>query len=399
MGGNRPVNFMLPMACVYMLLAGCALVVLIRTREASSTFGRVLLPILSLSLLVGWVAVQSADWLGPGVWDSHAVFVGLLKTGMYAGVFGLTFFLVRTRDQVEILMWVIVLAGVGQVLIKIMFGSHGTYVNYNHFAGYLEIAIALAIGLMLSKFDQRDGNGWRSSLRAWIRVFLGPKILIRVLIVILVIGLILSRSRMGNIGFFVGLGVAGFIGLWTFRSVGRKVMIFFASLIAIDVFLIGAFYGIDKLQARFEQLDAAVDVRSFLNEHSLALLQDHWFFGSGVGSYYTAYPSVRDERIFGFVENAHNDYAQFWIEFGLGAFLLGLLVLHSAFTAIKVQVVRRSRFMRAVGFASLMAIVSLMVHATVEFNFQLTANASTFMVILALPYLAMTVDRRKGSAL
>lgn len=386
------------MAATYLLLAVCVLSLFFRL-PSISIWRNAVLPLISLILVFGWVFVQSMGFLSTGISDSHAVFVGLLKTGMCVGAFLLPLFLVRTRGQLEVLMWMVVLAGVCQVLIKIVFEQNGTYVNRNHFAGFLEMAIALAIGLMLSKFEQPGAKGWRSSVRGWIQVFLGPKFLIRVLIIVLVIGLILSRSRMGNLGFFVGLGVAGLVGLWTFRSVGKTVLIFFASLLAIDVFLIGAFFGIEKLQQRFEQLDTATDVRSFLNEHSLPLIQDHGIFGTGPGTYYAVYPTVRDERIAGHVQHAHNDYAQFLVEFGLGAFLLGLLVLHSAFTAIKVQVVRRSRFMRAVGFASLMAIVSLMVHATVEFNFQLTANASTFMVILALPYLAMTVDRRKGSAL
>lgn len=384
------------MAFTYSLVFVFVLSILLKRKPFEQAHRAAWVPMLCSLGVLSWVVLQALGFLGQP-WDLHASWVGLLKTGMYLSLFMLTVCLVRTRKQLEAVLWVIVVAGVCQVLIKIVFDQNGTYVNRNHFAGYLEMSLALAIGLMLSRFDQANGSSWRASLRSWIRVFLGPKFLIRVLIVILVIGLILSKSRMGNIGFFVGLGVAGLIGLWTFKSVGRTVLIFFASLLAIDVFLMGAFFGIEKLQQRFEQLDTEADVRSFLNEHSLTLIQQHWISGTGPGSFYTVYPSVRDERIHGHVQHAHNDYAQFLVEFGLAAFLLGALVLHAAYTAIRVQMVRKSRFMRAVGFSSLMAIVSLMVHATVEFNFQLTANASTFMVVLALPYLALTLDRRSGA--
>lgn len=386
------------MVFTFSLVFVFVVLIILKPKSLGQVFRVAWLPMLCGLGILLWVVLHALGVLEQQS-DSHAAWVGVLKTGMYLSFFVLTLCLVRTHDQLEAVLWVIVVAGVCQVLIKIVFDQSGTYVNRNHFAGYLEMSLALAIGLMLSKFDQTSGSNWRASLRSWIRVFLGPKFLIRVLIVVLVIGLILSKSRMGNIGFFVGLGVAGLIGLWTFKSVGRTVLIFFASILTIDVFLMGAFFGIEKLQQRFEQLDTEADVRSFLNEHSTLLVQQHWPFGTGPGSYYSVYPTVRNEKIHGFVQHAHNDYAQFLIEFGVASILLAIVVGHSTYTAIKVQVVRRSRFMRAVGFASLMAIVSLMVHATVEFNFQLTANASTFMVILALPYLAMTVDRRKGSAL
>ncbi|MBO7006349.1 MAG: O-antigen ligase family protein [Pseudomonadales bacterium] len=389
-------NWMWPMVLTNLLVAFAASSFLVR-QSTSVVWRTAKVPIVCLGGVSIWIFLQALGVWDFSSWDQQATWVGLLKTWTYAGTFCLALFLIRTRDQLETLLWVIVAAGACQVLITIALDQTGTYVNRNHFAGYMEISLAVAIGLMLSKFDRVERGNWRASLRGWIRVFLGPKIVIRVLIIILVIGLIVSRSRMGNLGFFVGLGIAGLIGLWTFRSVGRKVMIFFGSLLAIDVFLIGAFYGIDKLQARFEQLDSSLNLRTFLNEHSWLALQDHWLFGSGVGSYYAVYPSVRDHLTFGHVQHAHNDYAQFFVEFGIGSILLAMFVVYSAYTAIRVQVVRKSRFMRAVGFASLMAIISLMFHATAEFNFQLTANASTFMVVLALPYLALTLDRRSGA--
>jgi hypothetical protein len=56
--------------------------------------------------------------------------------------------------------------------------------------------------------------------------------------------------------------------------------------------------------------------------------------------------------------------------------------------------------MKAMGFASTMGMVSLAIHSWADFNLQLTANAGTFMVLLALPFLAFTIDSgRRGQRL
>ena len=53
--------------------------------------------------------------------------------------------------------------------------------------------------------------------------------------------------------------------------------------------------------------------------------------------------------------------------------------------------------MRAMGFSSTMGVISIMLHSTTDFNLQIFANAATFMIILALPYLAISIERRRSS--
>jgi len=55
--------------------------------------------------------------------------------------------------------------------------------------------------------------------------------------------------------------------------------------------------------------------------------------------------------------------------------------------------------MRGIAFASTMGIISLMLHASADFNFRIPVNMALFMVILAMGYMAfaMLVKRsRKG---
>jgi O-antigen ligase len=113
-----------------------------------------------------------------------------------------------------------------------------------------------------------------------------------------------------------------------------------------------------------------------------------------LGTYYTVFPHYRDERIGSSFIHAHNDLIEFPSELGLvGLAPLVLLMLSSFVVAIRLQVSNRSRLLRAMGFASSMAIIAIMLHSTTDFNLQVFANAATFMVILALPFICLNIDR------
>jgi FtsH-binding integral membrane protein len=68
-----------------------------------------------------------------------------------------------------------------------------------------------------------------------------------------------------------------------------------------------------------------------------------------------------------------------------------LMSLAAALTALKR---RHDPLMRGMAFASIMGIIALLIHSTVDFNLQIPANAATFMVILALGWIALSLDRK-----
>lgn len=351
--------------------------------------------VLAMGLLAVWLVVQICLPEPHGSWDFHATLVQLHKTLLYLVIFLLALLVIRTRQELELLCWAIVVAGCLQVMMRIVLEVPGSYVNRNHFAGYLEMSIALAIGLMIARLDSPGYRLGRAKLRGWVITLLSRKVLIRVLIVVLVIGLILSRSRMGNTAFFVSLMVAASFSLLAFRRVNHRIMLFLVSVLVIDVLAMGAFFGIEQLQQRFEELNVEQDGRAFQFEVGLRALQENWLTGVGAGAYYTAAAAWRDERINMFYEHADNDLLQLTVELGLpGAGLMLLMVAVVLVQAFRVQMIRRDPFMKAMGFGSMMGVVSLLIHSSTDFNLQLVSNAGTFVVLLALPFLALTIDRR-----
>jgi O-antigen ligase len=175
-------------------------------------------------------------------------------------------------------------------------------------------------------------------------------------------------------------------------------VILLASLIAIDLFIVGSWFGVEKLAQRIEQTTVEeVQGREEPASYSLDLIRDYAVFGAGPGSFYVAFPRYRPESVRNFYDHAHNDYAEFASESGVvGLAMLGTFVALSLGAALLVQWRRRDPLMRGMAFACVMGVTALLIHSSVDFNLQIPANAVLFMVTLALGWIAFFLDRRGG---
>ncbi len=62
----------------------------------------------------------------------------------------------------------------------------GTFVNRNHLAGYLEMALALGIGLLMADLGGKKALNWRQRLRGFAESLLSSKIRLRVFLAVMV---------------------------------------------------------------------------------------------------------------------------------------------------------------------------------------------------------------------
>jgi O-antigen ligase len=284
--------------------------------------------------------------------------------------------------------------------IRHLDSASGTYVNRNHFAGFLEMMLALGIGLLIAGLSDRSADTWKKFIRQTIEWILSPKMVLRLALCVLVIALTTTHSRMGNAAFFSSLLVAGAIGIALSRYATRNTVLLLASLIAIDLLIVGSWFGVEKLAKRFETAGVdMVEARELPGAATLELAKDFPVFGAGPGSYYLAFPPYRTERITAFFDHAHNDYLQFAAESGfLGLAILGAFVILSLGAALLAQWQRRDPLMRGMSFACIMGVTSILIHSWVDFNLQIPANAALFMVLLALGWISLYLDRREGAA-
>ena len=173
---------------------------------------------------------------------------------VYFAVFLVTLLTVRDARRLERVAQVLVWSGVLQaVLGAVLFSlkaeyriffvdvSHtrmiGTYVYHNSLAGYLCMCLSIGIGLMLARLDDAPAvpANWRSRVVQASAFILGPKMRLRLLLVVMVIALVLTRSRMGNAAFFAAMLIVGSIAIVLARKTAPKTI----ALIASDYGLLG----------------------------------------------------------------------------------------------------------------------------------------------------------------
>lgn len=348
------------------------------------------------------------SWLTLSV-DVYATGQGLLKSIAYVLVFCLALLLLHGHRRIQLCAGVLIMSGVFQAaygslmtLSGMEYGflvekttsvghASGTFTNRNHLAGYLEMSLATGIGIMIASLDRtHTNNSLRQVVIRWLKLLISRKMRLRLYLAIMVIALVLTHSRMGNTAFFASLLVAGSIGLLLSRHATRGMVILIASLILIDILIVGTWFGIEQVAERLEKTSFATESRDEVYEYVIHQFNDYTLTGSGLGTFYAVFPNYRQNDVAGFYTHAHNDYLEFAAETGIiGIGLLGLVVVTSLIMAVLAQHRRRDPLMRGLSFAAIMGITSILIHSMVDFNLQIPANAFTFMLLLAFAWLAI----------
>jgi O-antigen ligase len=348
--------------------------------------------------------------------DPYMTVVGLLKGVAYFCFFFLVLVLVRERLRVRQLGYVLVISGLFQAvygglmtLSGLGYGffvmsnnalsgkATGTFVNSNHLAGYLEMTLAVGIGLLIASLGSEGAYTLKQWVRNFFQLLLSAKARLRLCLVMMVIALVLTHSRMGNMAFFISLLVTGVIGLTLSRHATRSVVVLLISLVLIDIFIVGSWFGLEKVKQELEETSLMTESRDEVSLYTLEQWRDYELTGSGLGSFYSTFPYYRGNDIRGLHRETHNDYLQFATETGqIGMGLLVAIVSISLLAALIAQYRRRDPLMRGVSFAAIMGITAILIHSSVDFNLQIPANAATFCLLLALCWISLGLKERSG---
>ncbi len=275
----------------------------------------------------------------------------------------------------------------------------GTFVNRNHLANYMALGAAAALGMILSELGNGPRSGGaRGRLLGMIRLVFSAKMRARLALVILVIALILTRSRMGNTAFFISLCICGmgFILLRQRRYIVPALLLF-SSIVVIDILIVSNWYGLERVVDRIEQTDLVSENRTNLLTEARATIDAYAVTGSGLGTFALAHDPFRARNSGAYFDHAHNDYVQFLIETGvIGFAILAVFVAGHALHAVRILISRRSRHAAAAAFAALMAMLAEAIHATADFNLQIPANAATLLVLMSLSAGASETSRGRA---
>jgi O-antigen ligase len=260
----------------------------------------------------------------------------------------------------------------------------GPFVNRNHFAGWMLMAIPLVLGYIGAIVSRSREEA--PTVRGRI-VWLGSRDGIHAVHMALAVALmgcsvLLSLSRSGMLALIAALIVGTAAAAGGLRAGGRGAAIGIPACLAVLVVL---WAGTDAVAARFASPDTIeLGGRLPIWEGAVLMARDFWLTGSGVntfGSLTLLYPTM----IPGWhVGAAHNDYLQLAVEGGL---LVGVPAL-VALAAFVVAVRRRLRQDGGGGYwIRLGAVIGLLAAAfqtLVEFSLQIPANAALFALLCAI---------------
>ena len=361
-----------------------------------------------------WVLLQLV--FGVSVAPESTRMALLLGCGLVAA-FVLVLLLVDSRERVlftaRVMVWcgvfqaffaaAMMMSGVEQIaFLEKTFGSSsatGTFINRNHLAGFLEMNLAIGIGMLVAQLHRHPAANWREFARRTIDTILSRKFRLRLYLAIMVIGLVLTRSRMGNSAFFSSLLLCGVLGMVLQRRVTRNAVLFFVSLLVIDLYIVGNWFGVDEVVERLQNTNFEQDKRDVVAIDSFVMWRDHFWAGTGADTFFQAYVDggyMSPDSMY--YRHAHNDYLEIGTGFGfIGFSLLGTAVLTSLWQALQAQRRRHSRVLQGLGFASMMGIVSILIHSFADFNLHITANSLWFIVILAFGWVANGMRERPDS--
>jgi len=243
-----------------------------------------------------------------------------------------------------------------------------TFGNRNHLAGWMEMSIALVLGVML----------FREKGRA--------KTIFLALVLLLMTALIFSLSRGGWIAMLVSFM---FMSFMLYRS--KKLITARWAIIVVNVVFVVCFITVSSTpvtervltsEAGFE--DGSLAVRMTAWHGVVDLAKANPLLGTGPGTFGVSFPKYQSPGFQAHLMYAHNDYLDFTAEVGFGllvivAWMAVALYLHGLH-----KMKSKSKLTRGVTLGALTGITAILVHSFVDFNLHIPANALLFTVLAAL---------------
>jgi O-antigen ligase len=282
--------------------------------------------------------------------------------------------------------------------------AFGPFINRHHFAGYMELAIALPLGLLFTGAVEKQ----KRVLYAFAATLMG-------------VALIMTNSRGGIISLGAEILFLAVVGTTARSSNGqrqprgeraRAAMVRTGLAFALIVALIGgavAFGGSDIFTRLLGTPTASDPTTGRAHFWSVALdvIKAYPITGSGLGSFGVIYTRYDSRNGLFRLEQAHNDYLQTLSDGGIIGAALGLWFIVILFRQGFARRETHDHFRRGVVTGALAGCFAVLVHSFFDFTLHTTANALLFLTLAALATQDSRVDqtsqhrgsRRRGSSL
>jgi O-antigen ligase len=349
-------------------------------------------------LLLKFMAYLSAFVLATYVFNSASRKSLLVRVLIFLGLFEAGYGLVQYLANWQKIFW----------MDKVYYTTEatGTYINHNHFAGFIELTFPFVLATVFYYFQI-----WQDSRRRRTRVDPNTTsassiqaVLYSFLLAVALVAVIFSKSRAGIVAAVVALI---FLAVLTQFKTRRK-----AWTLGLGVFMLiaigyGLWIGLNPVIGRFEMLKGGEQYlesegRLSIWKSTEAMIDDFPITGMGLGTFTSGVRHYQTYLVNYTVTHSHGDYLELTAGTGLiGAallfvpiFVLLIMMIHSFLTDAR-------RFRPAVTLGCIGATLALLIHSVADFNLQIPANALIFAVVLGIGYktcLEHKADRVKAAA-
>ena len=314
---------------------------------------------------------------------AHGLALGIVSLGALLAVFGIV------QEAINLSNLTILVYGFWK---PVYFGSRpfGPFINRNHFAGWMLMALPLALGYVYATVERmwRQGPSGAANRISQLAASSGGKLLLLVFACsTMFMSVLMTRSRSGIASVGVVALLAGSVVI--LRQTTMRARLTTAAVFIVIVIATAAWAGGETIVGRLVLPDSNVSTvggRIPIWRDTLAVIRDFPLAGSGLNTYGTATMVYQTQIRQLHFQEAHNDYLQLAAE---GGVLLGIPILVAL--GIFVRDVRR-RFREApkegmtywLRVGAVIGLVSIAAQSLVEFSLQMPGNAALFAVMAAI---------------
>lgn len=248
--------------------------------------------------------------------------------------------------------------------------SFGSFVNRHNFASFIEMTVALPMGLIFTGSIKKD-----------------KRLLYITAIALMGTALLLSRSRGGLVAFVAEIFL---LVILTWRSGTTKqfaLKIALAGLLVLGIIGGAVFVGGESSLTRFAETATSKDIttdRSHIWRVTVSAIAHNMPFGAGLSGFGVAYTPYDEYNGLERVEQAHNDYLQVLSDAGIVGLLIGIFfVFWLGKTGLR-SIRTRNTYRRGVAIGALAGCFAILVHSIFDFVLHITAISVLFLTLVAL---------------